>query len=87
VVTEHVFTFAEDRSPIQFECETCGAPARMITINEASAVSGFSVKAFRKDVEANGLHFTARADGALFICLAHREINRKLASEKDDAQV
>jgi hypothetical protein len=68
VVTEHVFTFTEHRSPFQVECETCGAPTRMISLNEASSVSGISPEAIRQQVEASGLHFTASEDGALFIC-------------------
>jgi hypothetical protein len=71
VVTEHVFTFTEHRSPIQVECETCGAPTRMISLSEGASVSGISPEALRQQVEAFGLHLTARADGALFICSAH----------------
>lgn len=67
VVTEHVFTFAEHRSPIQVECETCGAPTRILRPDDALLESG-SVEAIRREVEASGLHLTVGANGVLFVC-------------------
>jgi hypothetical protein len=69
VVTEHVFTFFEHRSPIQVACSKCGGPAKMIRLDEAAAASGFSLDAIREQVEANGLHLTEEKDGAVFICV------------------
>jgi len=39
VVKEHVFTYAEQRSPIRIECRQCGAMTRMVRLDEAAVQS------------------------------------------------
>ena len=67
VVKEHVFTYAEHRSPIRIECERCGARTRMVRLDEAAVQSG-SLQEIRREVEASGLHYTEEANGSLLVC-------------------
>lgn len=69
VVTEHVFTFAEQRPAVLVKCEKCGAAARIMRFDEVSARAGLSLQAFCSELEANGFHFTAMPDGELCLCL------------------
>jgi len=67
VVKEHVFTYAEQRSPIRIECRQCGAMTRMVRLDEAAVQSG-SLQEVRREVEASGLHYTEEENGSLLIC-------------------
>ena len=69
VVKEHIFVVAERRSPIQVECAQCGAPVRVIRLDEASPDLGASLREIRNEVEASGLHYIEEANGSLLICL------------------
>jgi hypothetical protein len=69
VVKEHVFVLAEHCSPIQIECEQCGARTRIIRLDKASVEFGNNYEAIRREVEADGFHFTVEVDGSLLICL------------------
>ena len=47
----------------------CGEPVRMVTADQAAIVTGTSLRAVLRQVEAAQLHFTETAEGRLFICL------------------
>ena len=68
VVKEHVFTYAEYRSPVRIQCERCGAMTRMIRLDQGAVRAGTNLQEIGRDVEASGLHYTEETDGSLLIC-------------------
>jgi hypothetical protein len=50
-------------------CEGCGEQVRLVTLETASAVTGFSVRAICRMVEADETHFSETLNGSLLICL------------------
>jgi hypothetical protein len=49
-------------------CESCAARVEMMNPEEAAAVSGLSLRAIFRLVEASRLHFTETAEGLLWVC-------------------
>jgi hypothetical protein len=49
-------------------CPRCLAEARLITPEEASSLSGVSVREIFRRVEAGRIHFIETSEGLLFIC-------------------
>lgn len=68
VQTDQVRVIRRRRSCGMQWCEPCAAPAEMLSAEEAAVVSGLSVRAIFRQVEASELHFTETADGLLWIC-------------------
>lgn len=50
-------------------CNECGEQTRMLTLDEAIALSGASSREIHRRVEAGEIHFTETAEGFLLICL------------------
>jgi hypothetical protein len=50
-------------------CFACGEQARMVTIEEAMALTGASSREIHRRLEARGIHFTETAQGFVLICL------------------
>jgi hypothetical protein len=51
-------------------CAACGAPAVMITPEEAAALARVSTRTVYRWVEAGLVHIEESADGPLFVCLS-----------------
>lgn len=49
-------------------CHVCSAHVRMITPEEAAALTKVTTRAIYRWVEAGALHFTETAEGALIVC-------------------
>ncbi len=49
-------------------CELCAAPVRMLTVDEAAALTGESSRSVYRRVESGELHFAETPEGRLFIC-------------------
>ena len=50
-------------------CSECGEGARMVTVDEAAAITEVSARTIYHRVEDGRAHFSETADGQLFICL------------------
>lgn len=50
-------------------CEGCGEQVKLVTPETASTVTGLSVRAICRMVEANEAHFSETPNGSLLICL------------------
>ncbi|HJQ23114.1 MAG TPA: hypothetical protein VKA60_04305 [Blastocatellia bacterium] len=50
-------------------CTACGGPSRLVTVEQAAALTRISVRAAYRMVEAHEVHFVETAAGALLICL------------------
>jgi excisionase family DNA binding protein len=49
-------------------CEACAGEVRMVTPEEAAAVTGVSTRTIYRRVEDNQLHFTETPEGRLRVC-------------------
>lgn len=50
-------------------CDSCNADVRMISVDEAAALTQQSARTIYKWAEARRIHFTETKGGRLFICL------------------
>ena len=50
-------------------CSECGEGARMVTVDEAAAITQLTARTIYHRVEEGEAHFSETADGQLFICL------------------
>ena len=50
-------------------CPQCAAEVKLVTLEEAGLLTGLSLRAICRKVEAGRLHFRETTDGRLFICL------------------
>jgi len=50
-------------------CSECAERARMVTVDEAAAITQVSARTIYRRVEGGRLHFRETADSQLFICL------------------
>ncbi|HZS04304.1 MAG TPA: hypothetical protein VFD58_05665 [Blastocatellia bacterium] len=69
VETEQVVVIRRAAEPISLWCAGCAAAVTMVTPAEAAIITGSSLRAVCREVEADRLHFTETADGLLLICL------------------
>jgi hypothetical protein len=69
VETDQVLVIRQQRSLTQTWCQGCAEQVKMVTVEQAAAVAGVSLRAIFRRVEAGKLHFTETPDGLLFICL------------------
>jgi excisionase family DNA binding protein len=51
-------------------CERCGGEVRMVTPDEAAALTGISLRRIYRRVESGKLHFVETDAGALVICVS-----------------
>jgi len=68
--TTRKFSFAINRQPVRFFCAECGAPAEMLSINEAARRRKTVWRAIVRAVENGELHFTETDGGEIYICAA-----------------
>jgi hypothetical protein len=64
-----VWKRGQAKQPLLAWCPQCAAQVRMVTLEEAMPLTGRSLRAICREVEAGHLHFSETADGQLFICL------------------
>lgn len=69
VETERLLIISRTRGTVESWCEPCGAAARMIGLDEATALSGQDQRQLIRRVEDGSLHFTESPRGRLLICL------------------
>ena len=50
-------------------CSECAEGARMVTVDEAAAITQVSARTIYRRVEGGRVHFRETADSQLFICL------------------
>ena len=51
-------------------CLDCAGQPQMLTAEEAARLSGLSLRAICRSIEAGGVHFLETADGGVFVCPA-----------------
>ena len=49
-------------------CAQCAGETRMVTVDEAAALTGVSSRTVYRRVEADELHFTETPEGLLLLC-------------------
>lgn len=65
---DRVMLVSSRKSPVIW-CEACAALVRMLTVDEAAALTGASSRAIYRRVENGALHFAETPEGRLLICL------------------
>ena len=68
VETERILTIRRRRLEIDGWCEGCGGRVKVVTPETASAITGLSVRAICRMVDAGSLHFFETPDGLLMLC-------------------
>ena len=66
---ERLLVVAPARARAKGWCEACRAEVRMVSAQEAAAITGFSQRAIFRLIEEGRLHFSETPRGALSICL------------------
>jgi hypothetical protein len=61
-------------------CAECGGPSRLVTVEQAAALTRISARAAYRMVEAHDVHFVETAEGALLICL--NSLNDSISHQK-----
>jgi hypothetical protein len=69
VETERILTIKRRRLEIDGWCQGCGEQVKLVTPETASAMTGLSVRAICRMVEASEVHFLETPSGSLLICL------------------
>jgi hypothetical protein len=69
VETERLLVISRTRGAVESWCESCGAAARLVGLDEASALSGHDQRQLVHQVEDGSLHFIESPRGRLLICL------------------
>jgi hypothetical protein len=69
IETDEIFVIRRSRGPVIARCAECDGYAAMITIEEASRLTGGSCREISCLVEAGRVHFSETSDGLLFICI------------------
>jgi excisionase family DNA binding protein len=68
VETDRLIVVGKRKSNPLIWCAGCASRVRMITVDEAAAITRTSSRTIFQWVEADRLHFTETPDGRLFIC-------------------
>ncbi|MDQ3817612.1 MAG: hypothetical protein M3362_07975 [Acidobacteriota bacterium] len=67
--THQVLIVRKTRRSVRAWCESCGAQGEMLSLEQAAAISGLSLRGICRAVEAGSIHFKETGDGSLLICL------------------
>jgi excisionase family DNA binding protein len=67
VEIDRMMLVSSQKSPTLW-CELCAAHVRMLTVDEAAALTGASSRNVYRRVESGELHFAETPEGRLFIC-------------------
>jgi excisionase family DNA binding protein len=70
VETERLVIIRQREADGETRCPVCAERPRMISAEEAAAVTGLSRRAIYRLVESGRIHFNETSDGVLLICLA-----------------
>lgn len=57
------------RRKLVAQCMECGGPSRLVTVEQAAALTRISARVAYRMVEAHQVHFMETTEGALLICL------------------
>jgi hypothetical protein len=68
VETERLLVISQSRSLYSL-CPACGDEVRMVTVEQAAALSRITWREIYRQVEAGKLHFIETNGGSLLICL------------------
>lgn len=68
IQTERLLMMSSSRSLYSL-CEACGDEVRMVTVDQAAALTRVYSREIYREVEAGKLHFTEATQGSLLICL------------------
>lgn len=68
-VKEIFFTKRSRATLIREWCPVCAAQRRMVSPEEAAALTRHSVRAIYRLVEEGGVHYVQRKDGLISVCL------------------
>ena len=63
-------TLAQGTKPVAAWCPACERESAMGSPEEAARLTGVSVRAIYRSVEAGDIHFTETTEGRTLICLA-----------------
>jgi len=69
VATHQVLIVRTAKNFVRAWCEACGGQVEMLSLEQAAAITGFTLRAICRQVEADSIHFRETADGSLLICL------------------
>lgn len=72
IETHQVLVVRRSGRGVETWCEECGEQVRMVTLEEAMALTGASSREIHRRVEAGEIHFRETAEGRLLICLNSR---------------
>ena len=70
IETHEVWVVRKPAGPFPAWCTDCAGRPPMLTPDEAAALSGLSLRAIFRLVEAGGVHFLETAGGRLVVCPA-----------------
>jgi hypothetical protein len=68
IETERLMVISQSRC-LYSPCPACGDEVRMLTVEQAAALSRITWREIYRQVEAGELHFTETNGGSLLICL------------------
>jgi hypothetical protein len=68
VETKSVSVIRPASEAIELWCENCAAIVPMVTPEQAARLTGASVRAIYRRIEAGDLHFAEAANGLLLVC-------------------
>jgi len=69
VETERLLVIRRRYQAVEDWCDGCGALVLMIRPDQATAVSGRTLRGIFSEIEASSLHYRELPDGLLLICL------------------
>ncbi len=67
--THQVLIVSKRRRTVRAWCESCGARAEMLSLEQAVAISGHSLRGICRAVDVGSIHFTETGEGPPLICL------------------
>lgn len=69
VETHQVVTISKPGREVVTRCAECGEQVRMLTIEEAMAMTSASSRQIHRRIEAGEVHFTETTEGFLLMCM------------------
>jgi len=75
VETERSMTVKLERRSACFACADCGAPAEMLSINEAANRARVNWREIVSRIETGEIHFVERETGEIYVCATSLKAN------------
>jgi hypothetical protein len=83
IETREIWVIRRQKKAAHGWCVVCGVEVELVTADEASRLTGASVRAIFRQIELSQLHFVESPEGGILICLPSLLADGLCSNESD----